>query len=883
MGAELELTEALTVLQKADFCGVMLDPVHAFFSTGRSLDGADGGVPRQLHDLCVPPAALVPRADSEPVRADIAWPPHPRGTGRVWPPEARFDSSTRPGRYPLAFAWHDFVNPHAKPWTWKSSGTPHELSAHNAIAAVFSATIRGAGCLDLVQPPVLVIPNHLSTERQQTLIDAANQCGTKIRLLWRPVAAALEWCQRHADLARSTRHGQSVGELIVLHLGLDEWEVTVLDVRAEHFGEERLLVPARRRPLQGAVIPSFGLDLAQHFAFRHIASVYGGESPEELWNVLWATPFLSQVISVLGGENCDESLDRVLPEFGRAFQTRLQNDWRELFPRLGATWPSNGSFLSAMLPKWAGANACSAWQQSTKSRLIGKKIIGAVVSGPMAMLMQPGGQRLGTAQLQKFYPVPERTLIENDSVPAGFLAGSAALYASMLDQKGRPTYLDTLPQLNTVVTRNGLPTWESLLHDGDQFVPGGNVWHRKPNLGGLLIKSNTEELTLVVHHEEHHTVREVKADLRRVKVSKNEPVSLAISVEPAAGNAKLEVVPGKVGLFANRRVFVEWKRMQDTGKPPKKYLDDLPRIFPDLLKRHSSSAKWHASRSKIESVLNTLQGTEGVRARLQSLREALRLKDTSQSPEDYTAIDSDGMVAAGIPNENHILDRLVKSLVGSLRSGNNQGLSRHKDQIISVLACTSTADADFQGYLVSRLQSQKKRIGQPDLKDHELSAIGWCLRDENGIAIFAEVMEKRLNFSISNCNNWLKAFSEILRYRDTATKEIPSSLCHSLSEVALKVFVDQARQRSLRFLFRYSALIIVYLLRRRAWDDDYMAPDEPYAVRAKEEFDKVWTALDNNMLDTFAGGAVDIKSRLRLMIDYIDRQGRGDFLGFDQD
>jgi len=34
----------------------------------------------------LPPSVLVPRIDGEPVRADLSWPPHPRGIGQLRAP-----------------------------------------------------------------------------------------------------------------------------------------------------------------------------------------------------------------------------------------------------------------------------------------------------------------------------------------------------------------------------------------------------------------------------------------------------------------------------------------------------------------------------------------------------------------------------------------------------------------------------------------------------------------------------------------------------------------------------------------------------------------------------------------------------------------------------
>ena len=91
----------------------------------------------------------------------------------------------------------------------------------------------------------------------------------------------------------------------------------------------------------------------------------------------------------------------------------------------------------------------------------------------------------------------------------------------------------------------------------------------------------------------------------------------------------------------------------------------------------------------------------------------------------------------------------------------------------------------------------------------------------------------------------------------------------------------QVENGNLAFLFRYSALIIVYLLRRRAWDDEYMNPSEELACDTKSLFEEVIRKLDDGVIPIL-GGCVDARAALQRVIEYIDRHGKGSFLGFEQ-
>ena len=87
----------------------------------------------------------------------------------------------------------------------------------------------------------------------------------------------------------------------------------------------------------------------------------------------------------------------------------------------------------------------------------------------------------------------------------------------------------------------------------------------------------------------------------------------------------------------------------------------------------------------------------------------------------------------------------------------------------------------------------------------------------------------------------VKALSEILRYRDEATREIDSPLAYDLMDKALRTFVRQRDANNGNYIFRHSCLIIVYLLCRRAYDDEFLPPESPFAEHVKTEFRK---ALD---------------------------------------
>ena len=203
-------------------------------------------------------------------------------------------------------------------------------------------------------------------------------------------------------------------------------------------------------------------------------------------------------------------------------------------------------------------------------------------------------------------------------VPPSMRPGSLRTYFS--------TYLDTLPRLRTVVRRGGEPQWESLLQGNDQFVEGGKLWRRSPNFDGLeAIPKLSPELVIALDHAEYRTVRQVAVPLGS-DFDRPVPITLAVSIEPAQGGAKIEVVPQDRPLFGRRRVFVEWRRMLDVGRTPQQFLEDLPRIFPELAEREASWNCWASVKATLEAFLKATGPRRGplLEKAVTALRQATR-------------------------------------------------------------------------------------------------------------------------------------------------------------------------------------------------------------------------------------------------------------------
>ena len=170
-----------------------------------------------------------------------------------------------------------------------------------------AAVLQGLqGCqpgIGSTSPIVVIVPNTLQETEQQDLIDAARAEGVNVKLLWRPVSAALCWCERRHEalMAMPMTDGEPLGSLLVVHLGLDSFELTALDIIPVRTHNGVALLPARHRPdYQHDSVASFGFAALLAFSIACLSTISLQEDQPALWRLLWCSPWLSDVIRYLG-------------------------------------------------------------------------------------------------------------------------------------------------------------------------------------------------------------------------------------------------------------------------------------------------------------------------------------------------------------------------------------------------------------------------------------------------------------------------------------------------------------------------------------------------------------------------------------------------------
>ena len=734
--------------------------------------GLNGQPPKivESHPTAPPPSVILPRFAGEPLTLDCAIsarlrPVHPRGSGCAWPPESRVDDKHGAGRYPLTLAWADL--PDGRKWTWDIDENPHEVAPAEAIAAAAAHILQvrpslvgdvGGGL------PALVIPNCTRESDQQALLDAANGLGVSMQLLWRPVAAALAWCDQFQEFLREIsstpagRNGESVGHLLCLHLGLTTAEATVLELVVREQAGEVWVIPARHRPdaKKDTTTSPGWLALRTRANKLLSAAKLPTDDREQFWQLMFSTNWANAALYATDGPGGDTPTTVEMPTGRQLPLVRPSPSILDNLPWIFSARPRNLLGLRC-LPE-IHLDMLDTWLLEL-AKTLPEKTLGAVVTGEMASVPRRDGQPMARFATQCLRIPDDRVLLEPSAATGRLLAQGAAIFSARRKAE-LPTYLDTLPQLQLLIRRfSGEMDWEPLLKAGHEYVDGGREWQRFEPVSGLAIEKNSPRLTFAIYHEEFPSIRELLVDLPRTSKIE-EPVKLHVSITPAQGNARLEVCPKRGDLFGTHRILVDWSRMvivpdEKGGHDRQAYIDHQPHPYPEFMPRLHSCRTWRSAKGVIREFLDADRSAQAHRvdAMIKDLKNALQRPDQQEQRvcgSEVRAVSSDGRV----DEEQELLDRLIDRLWTRLRC------DPYAQQASHIVRCLAYASADCPGYaefLINGLDDimvgvPSTRIGTPhaqrSFKQAILLGCGLCLRSPEHTRILAPI------YTSTNTRGW---------------------------------------------------------------------------------------------------------------------------------
>lgn len=377
----------------------------------------------------IPPALLAPAYRGEPVRADLMWPPHPRGTGQPWPPEARISDGEMGGRMPLAYAW--LMLARGQSWRWERGVPRMRVAPRDAIDRALRAAIQSLAMPDEAYRARigLVIPDYLPEAARSALTRAVESKETNVSLIHCGRAAAEAWCRRFQAGAEGMSVLTSVtsGPLVHLHLGLDWWTLRLFDLTIrDHRGAQRLTpLPAHPSAPHPDPLPSYGLTLMHNIAGRSLELSNQKATAGRIWHLVWCTPWMRHTLQGLRGRQT-EAFPDFLPiaphvrrnEFFR--QQALQGRQKILTTKIPV-----GGILENLLPPRPDAIDIRDWLAPMKKYLALHAPSGAIVTGEMAAVLF-SGKTLAGIHLETLWPSPRHVMVEGENLDVGVLAQCAA-------------------------------------------------------------------------------------------------------------------------------------------------------------------------------------------------------------------------------------------------------------------------------------------------------------------------------------------------------------------------------------------------------------------------------------------------------------------------
>lgn len=144
-------------------------------------------------------------------------------SGLLWPPEAQVTPDAPLRRVPIPVAWSLMVDAGDRPVRWNAG-----KGVSIPLANILAAHIKGltGTSFETQGDTVVAIPDHLDEFGQETLLQALGGSRNGVKLVWRPVAAAMAWLDqaRPTDLATDDY-------MLVIYMGPDAMEFSTFGLR----------------------------------------------------------------------------------------------------------------------------------------------------------------------------------------------------------------------------------------------------------------------------------------------------------------------------------------------------------------------------------------------------------------------------------------------------------------------------------------------------------------------------------------------------------------------------------------------------------------------------------------------------------------------------
>jgi hypothetical protein len=445
-----------------------------------------------------------------------------------------------------------------------------------------------------------------------------------------------------------------------------------------------------------------------------------------------------------------------------------------------------------------------------------------------------------------------------DRLDPGAISMGAALYASRRARQWA-TYLDELPPVEIVVQSSGGARWQHLLKE-PHYDAGAPV---EIKLDHFSLNAGERQILLPVYVHEfgddtaHVLATEVKFTQA---TSARTAAEVVVEVEAATG---LPVVRATVGGAVNETAEVDWANDRESARTDKTktgYLNSLPRAFPPIEERVAGD--WWMSGGKYKTV--TLPAPDGREYTGEAL--GVRLVALFTGAEIRFAPALKGFLRLAVKREWDATK--LRWVAPTDESGCNHE-SRSLEAAADVLYKAVFHDwskpslANTAGRALSALCWRGKEwiahlmdscadVEQMKELHYVIAGLGSCVHAEADMGRAVNALAMRLHDKVYVAQatrkqpvgiHTLKAMGNLFAHRPEALKCVRDEVATQLAE-DITQFIELTLEHG-KFMQKFQAALraLVYLTRRRAYQDGFLPVDSVAFRRAVSCCAKVYIAV----------------------------------------
>ncbi len=819
--------------------GIGIDPGTALLAVSRCSVDAQGDdfefIGGQAEGIL--PSIVLADGLLEPI-LEHTQPALPYGVGGEWPPEAVADPARGARRLPLSLALSVLADstdvPHSsanRQWAWTTAVNTFNQQRHReAMTTLIRRTMQGVSRRE-VGPVALAVGNDLPLVEQTGIVSHA---GTQVRLIWRCMAAGLAWM----DVGGSAGHAEKVAQpkegaqVLHVHLGLDGFEATKFHYkRSKGKAGPELLVPARSRPNSSNTVsrPFLGLQLCAR------GNAKSGRSMDAVWSRLFCDRDPT-IESLNAGEI-------VVGHSGDSKDVRL--GWPRVF----------------QATKWS--------QEQTRQHVF--DFVGAVeklISGSKAPIVNRAiltgdffhsvhgtvSGQLRTAPADGIRSLLKKYSIETWIAPPGSIARGAASFASRR-ARGWATFLDELPSVEIVAQFSEGPAWKKLL-EAKHYDAGVPVCVQ---LDQFWLNAGEKHIELAVYVDEHGPdepdVLKTRVDFPR-STQKQTPAKVTVEIEAASG---LPVVRADLLGDLDESAEVDWAKDYDachTGLRKIEYLATLPRAFPPIQERESGFWWTAGGKFKTAKVAGVEYTGEELGERLVKLFPGSELKfapvlagyqrlaakrEWNENISKWVApTDSEG-----VNTESDSIGPALETLYKCV--GKTWEKPSLRNTAGRAIAALGWRDPKWIDHLMKRCDD----VDVCGELDYAIAGLGGSIYCEPHMSRAIAAMASRLHDKVYIAKakakqpvgiHTLRALGVLFSTRPDALKYVRAPVANQLAE-DITLFIEQTLEHG-KFMQKFQAALnaLVFLTRRRAYQDGFLPVGSPAFNRAVQCCAKVYVA-----------------------------------------